>query len=115
PCAGGGQRAGRGREAVADDVRAALLAPLVSGDTYLGYLAFVRTGPGRTYAETDVALAPDIAAIAASARAAGRGARPPERGPPAPTTAPPGGGSAWATARSVDQLRASEERYRRIV
>src|SRR5688500_6887015 len=47
----------------ADEIRAALLAPLVSGQTYLGYLAFVRTTPGRTYAETDVALAHDVAAM----------------------------------------------------
>jgi PAS domain S-box-containing protein len=72
----------------ADEIRAALLAPLVSGQTYLGYLAFVRITPGRTYAEADVALAHDVAAMTATA---------------------------LATARSVDQLRASEERYRRIV
>src|SRR5262245_13483272 len=65
-----------------------MLAPLVSGDAYLGYLAFVRTTAGRTYADAEVALAQDIAAMVASA---------------------------LSTARSVDQLRASEERYRRIV
>ena len=82
------QLAGSGQDGAADDIRAALLAPLVSGQTYLGYLAFIRSESGRTYAEADVALANDIAAMTASA---------------------------LATARSVDQLRASEERYRRIV
>jgi PAS domain S-box-containing protein len=69
-------------------LHAAMLCPLMSRNVFLGYLVLVRTTAGATYDPADVALARDVTSLVAGA---------------------------VATARSVDQLRASEDRYRRIV
>jgi PAS domain S-box-containing protein len=69
-------------------LHAAMLCPLMSREAFLGYLVLVRTTSGATYRPDDAALARDVCGLVAGA---------------------------VATARSVDQLRASEERYRRIV
>jgi two-component system, cell cycle sensor histidine kinase and response regulator CckA len=69
-------------------LRALCQLPLVAGEEYLGYLTAFRTEPGRHYTDTDVALLTDIGSRLALAVSA---------------------------ARSMERLRASEERYRRIV
>src|SRR2546430_14638849 len=69
-------------------ISACVLCPLLGGEACLGYLAIARTTPGGTYPDADVDLARDIAGEVALA---------------------------LATARSMELLRTSEERYRRIV
>src|SRR5256886_3366170 len=69
-------------------ISACVLCPLLAGEACLGYLAIARTTPGGTYTDADVDLARDIAGEVALA---------------------------LATARSMELLRTSEERYRRIV
>jgi two-component system, cell cycle sensor histidine kinase and response regulator CckA len=66
----------------------ALLAPLIADNTYLGYLLVVRTGSGSPYAEADAELVRDIAGEVSLALA-----------------------SAW----SLERLRISEEKYRRVL
>jgi two-component system, cell cycle sensor histidine kinase and response regulator CckA len=69
-------------------LRALCQVPLVAGEEYLGYLTAFRTEPGRHYTDADVALLTDIGSRLTLAVSA---------------------------ARSMERLRASEERYRRIV
>jgi two-component system cell cycle sensor histidine kinase/response regulator CckA len=69
-------------------LRALCQVPLVAGDEYLGYLTAFRTEPGRHYADGDVALLTDIGTQLTLA---------------------------VSELRSTEQLRTSEERYRRIV
>jgi two-component system, cell cycle sensor histidine kinase and response regulator CckA len=69
-------------------VHAGLLCPLAADETQLGYLLLIRTDAASSYSGADINLARDIAARVSLA---------------------------LATARSVDRVRASEERYRRIV
>ncbi len=69
-------------------VHACLLCPLLAGDAYLGYLALARTAPDRGYPQVEVNLARDIAAEVTLA---------------------------LSTARTMDLLRLTEERYRQIV
>jgi PAS domain S-box-containing protein len=69
-------------------IRAALLCPLVVDDAYAGHLLLVRTGPGGTYDADDTELARELAGELALA---------------------------LSSARSREALRASEERYRRVL
>jgi two-component system cell cycle sensor histidine kinase/response regulator CckA len=69
-------------------VRAALLCPVIVDNTYAGYLLLTRGGPGSRYSEPEVELARDIAGELSLACSA---------------------------ARAQDRLRASEERYRRVL
>jgi two-component system, cell cycle sensor histidine kinase and response regulator CckA len=69
-------------------LRALCQVPLVAGQQYLGYLTAFRTEPGRHYTDADLALLTDIGSRLTLAVSA---------------------------ARSMERLRVSEERYRRIV
>lgn len=66
----------------------ALLCPLIADNTYLGYLLVVRTGSGSAYTEADAELVRDIAGEVSLA---------------------------LASARSLERLRRSEEKYRRVL
>ena len=70
------------------DVHAVVLCPLIVDNAYVGYLVLVRMTHGSTYATTDVDLARDIAGELALA---------------------------LSSTRSLARLRASEERYRRVL
>jgi two-component system cell cycle sensor histidine kinase/response regulator CckA len=65
-----------------------VLCPLLAGQACLGYLALARTTPGGRYVEADLDLSRDIAGEVALA---------------------------LTTARSIDLVRVTEERFRRIV
>jgi signal transduction histidine kinase/CheY-like chemotaxis protein/PAS domain-containing protein len=67
---------------------AALLCPLIADNTYLGFLLVARTVAERTYTDTDAELIRDIAGELALA---------------------------LASARSLERLRISEDRYRRVL
>jgi two-component system cell cycle sensor histidine kinase/response regulator CckA len=69
-------------------VHAAVLCPIIVDNTYSGYLVLIRASPGALYGETDVELARDIAGELSLA---------------------------LSSARAMDRLRASEERYRRVL
>ncbi|GAB7049950.1 hypothetical protein JCM9534A_50760 [Catenuloplanes indicus JCM 9534] len=69
-------------------ISAVLACPLISDGAFLGYLALARTTEGATYTDPDVETARAIAEHTAAA---------------------------LHTARSVEALRASEDRYRNIV
>lgn len=69
-------------------VYAAVLCPIIVDNRYVGYLVLVRSSPGASYTEPEVELARDIAGELSLALS-----------------------SAWARER----LRASEERYRRVL
>jgi PAS domain S-box-containing protein len=69
-------------------ISACVLCPLIAGNAYLGYLALARTTAGGAYPAADVDLARDIAGEL---------------------------GLALASVRSLERLRASEERYRRML
>jgi PAS domain S-box-containing protein len=69
-------------------VYAAVLCPVIVDNTYAGYLVLVRSSPGSSYTATEVELARDIAGELSLALS-----------------------SAWA----MERLRASEERYRRVL
>jgi PAS domain S-box-containing protein len=69
-------------------IAACVLCPLVVDNSYLGYLALARTTPGAGYPSAEVDLARDIAGELALA---------------------------LASVRSLERLRASEERYRRVL
>src|SRR2546421_4987558 len=67
---------------------AGVICPLLAGGACLGYLALARTTPGGRYTEGDIDLGRDIAGEVALA---------------------------LTTARSIDLVRVTEERFRRIV
>jgi len=69
-------------------LRAAIFCPLIVDNTYLGYLLLTRTTPGGSYTEDEVDLARDIAGELSLA---------------------------LSSTRSLERLRASEERYRRVL
>ncbi|GAA2638390.1 hybrid sensor histidine kinase/response regulator [Paractinoplanes durhamensis] len=83
--------AGDGVEPLAGDehhIHAAVLVPVIVDNTYAGYLVLTRETPGAFYSTAEVELARDIAgelALAAS------------------------------SARALERLRLSEERYRRVL
>ena len=66
----------------------ALLCPLIADNAYLGFLLVVRTGAGSPYGDADAELVRDIAGEVSLA---------------------------LASARSLERLRLSEERYRRVL
>jgi PAS domain S-box-containing protein len=69
-------------------LRAVVLCPLIVDNAYRGYLLLARTTPGGSYLPGDVDLARDIAGELALA---------------------------LSSTRSLERLRASEERYRRVL
>ncbi|MET8151731.1 response regulator [Actinoplanes sp. NPDC049668] len=69
-------------------VHAAVLCPVIVDNTYAGYLLVVRGAPGAAYTEAEVELARDIAGELSLA---------------------------LSSARAQERLRASEERYRRVL
>ncbi|GID95291.1 hypothetical protein Adi01nite_47030 [Amorphoplanes digitatis] len=69
-------------------VHAAVLCPVIVDNTYAGYLVVVRGTPGAIYTEAEVELARDIAGELSLA---------------------------LSSARAQERLRASEERYRRVL
>jgi two-component system, cell cycle sensor histidine kinase and response regulator CckA len=77
-----------GGAAGAGRLDSALLCPLIADNTYLGYLLVVRTGTGSPYVEADAELVRDIAGEVSLA---------------------------LASARSLERLRISEEKYRRVL
>jgi two-component system cell cycle sensor histidine kinase/response regulator CckA len=70
------------------DVHAAVLCPVIVDNTYAGYLILTRATPGAVYTATEVELARDIAGELSLA---------------------------VSSARALERLRASEERYRRVL
>ena len=70
------------------EIHAAVLCPVIVDNTYAGYLALARTSPGSMYAPAEVELARDIAGELSLA---------------------------LSSARSLERLRAAEERYRRVL
>jgi two-component system cell cycle sensor histidine kinase/response regulator CckA len=70
------------------DLHAAVLCPIIVDSTFLGYLILVRTASTTPYAAAEVDLARDIAGELALA---------------------------LSTTKSLERLRASEERYRRVL
>jgi two-component system cell cycle sensor histidine kinase/response regulator CckA len=69
-------------------VQAAVLCPVIVDNTYAGYLLLTRSEPGSGYSSAEVELARDIAGELSLA---------------------------CSTARARERLRASEERYRRVL
>ena len=69
-------------------VAAAVLCPVIVDNTYAGYLVLTRTEPGSVYSAAEVELARDIAGELALG---------------------------CSTSRARERLRASEERYRRVL
>jgi two-component system cell cycle sensor histidine kinase/response regulator CckA len=69
-------------------VHAAVLCPVIVDNTYAGYLVLTRETPGALYSTAEVELARDIAGELALA---------------------------VSSARAMERLRASEERYRRVL
>ena len=69
-------------------VHAAVLCPVIVDNTYAGYLILVRAAPGAMYSATEVELARDITGELSLA---------------------------LSSARAMERLRASEERYRRVL
>jgi two-component system cell cycle sensor histidine kinase/response regulator CckA len=83
--------AGDGVEPLAGDehqIHAAVLCPVIVDNTYAGYLVLTRETPGSSYSAAEVELARDIAGELALA---------------------------CSSARALERLRASEERYRRVL
>ena len=83
--------AGDGVEPLAGDehqVHAAVLCPVIVDNTYAGYLVLTREMPGSFYSAAEVELARDIAGELALA---------------------------CSSARALERLRVSEERYRRVL
>jgi len=83
--------AGDGIEPLAGDehhIHAAVLCPIIVDNTYAGYLVLTREAPGAFYSTAEVELARDIAGELALA---------------------------CSSARALERLRASEERYRRVL
>ncbi|WP_246607409.1 response regulator [Paractinoplanes toevensis] len=83
--------AGDGVEPLAGDehqIHAAVLVPVIVDNTYSGYLVLTRETPGAFYSTAEVELARDIAGELALA---------------------------VSSARALERLRASEERYRRVL
>ncbi|MCA2215943.1 response regulator [Jidongwangia harbinensis] len=72
----------------APDVYASVLCPIIVDNTYAGYLVLIRTSPGAAYATAEVELARDIAGELSLA---------------------------LSSARALERLRASEERFRRVL
>jgi two-component system cell cycle sensor histidine kinase/response regulator CckA len=70
------------------DLHAAVLCPIIVDSTFLGYLILVRTSSTAAYSAAEVDLARDIAGELALA---------------------------LSTTKSLERLRASEERYRRVL
>ncbi len=77
-----------GDRAAAAGISAAVLCPLIADNKYLGFLLTARTTPNGTYTEADAELVRDIAGELSLA---------------------------LATARSMERLRVSEERFRRVL
>jgi two-component system cell cycle sensor histidine kinase/response regulator CckA len=69
-------------------VHAAVLCPIIVDNTYVGYLILTRSTPDSIYTESEVELARDIAGELSLA---------------------------VSSARAIERLRASEERYRRVL
>lgn len=83
--------AGDGASPIGDGdhpVHAAVLCPVIVDNTYAGYLVLTRETPGAFYSTAEVELARDIAGELALA---------------------------VSSARAMERLRASEERYRRVL
>ena len=83
--------AGDGVEPLAGEehqIHAAVLCPVIVDNTYAGYLVLTREAPGSFYATAEVELARDIAGELALA---------------------------CSSSRALERLRASEERYRRVL
>ena len=83
--------AGDGVEPLAGDdhqIHAAVLCPVIVDNTYSGYLVLTRETPGAFYSTAEVELARDIAGELALA---------------------------CSSTRAMERLRASEERYRRVL
>ncbi|GIE92985.1 hypothetical protein Ari01nite_04500 [Paractinoplanes rishiriensis] len=83
--------AGDGVEPLAGEehhIHAAVLCPVIVDNTYAGYLVLTREQPGSFYSTAEVELARDIAGELALAE---------------------------SSARALERLRASEERYRRVL
>jgi two-component system cell cycle sensor histidine kinase/response regulator CckA len=72
----------------APDVYAAVLCPIIVDNTYAGYLVLIRTSPGAAYTPPEVELARDITGELCLA---------------------------LSSARAMERLRASEERFRRVL
>ena len=70
------------------EIHAAVLCPVIVDNTYAGYLLLTRERPGAFYSTAEVELARDIAGELALA---------------------------CSSARAMERLRASEERYRRVL
>jgi two-component system cell cycle sensor histidine kinase/response regulator CckA len=82
---------GDGIEPLAGDdhqIHAAVLCPVIVDNTYAGYLVLTRETPGASYSSAEVELARDIAGELALA---------------------------CSSARAMERLKASEERYRRVL
>jgi signal transduction histidine kinase/ActR/RegA family two-component response regulator len=77
-----------GERAGGAGISAAVLCPLIADNKYLGYLLVARTAPNGTYTEADGDLVRDIAGELSLA---------------------------LATARSMERLRVSEDRFRRVL
>ncbi|MDT5039664.1 MAG: two-component system, cell cycle sensor histidine kinase and response regulator CckA [Actinoplanes sp.] len=69
-------------------IHAAVLCPLIVDNTYLGYLILTRGAPGSSYSTAEVELARDITGELALA---------------------------MSSARAIERLRLSEEKYRRVL
>ncbi|MDT4992742.1 MAG: two-component system, cell cycle sensor histidine kinase and response regulator CckA [Actinoplanes sp.] len=69
-------------------IHAAVLCPLIVDNTYLGYLILTRGAPGSSYTTAEVELARDITGELALA---------------------------MSSARAIERLRISEEKYRRVL
>ncbi len=83
--------AGDGIEPLAGEeheIHSAVLCPVIVDNTYAGYLVLTREAPGSSYSTAEVELARDIAGELALA---------------------------CSSARALERLRASEERYRRVL
>ncbi|MCY1145374.1 response regulator [Actinoplanes sp. Pm04-4] len=83
--------AGDGVEPLAGEeheIHSAVLCPVIVDNTYAGYLVLTREAPGSFYSSAEVELARDIAGELALA---------------------------CSSARALERLRASEERYRRVL
>jgi two-component system cell cycle sensor histidine kinase/response regulator CckA len=72
----------------APDVYAAVLCPIIVDNTYAGYLVLIRSSPGAAYTPPEVELARDITGELCLA---------------------------LSSARAMERLRASEERFRRVL
>ncbi|GGQ55170.1 hybrid sensor histidine kinase/response regulator [Couchioplanes azureus] len=72
----------------APDIHAAVLCPIIVDNTYAGYLVLTRATPGAVYSAAEVELARDVAGELSLA---------------------------LSGARAMERLRASEERYRRVL